>query len=229
MKKSSYTVNRAARPPSLDPVLGVAPEGWACAETGAIGFWHRKSKKIRPATFFRALYDDENVYVRFDVMDSYVKMVSSKLNDPVCEDSCVEFFIQPKGTKTYFNFEINGGGTMLLYKLIDPTFVRRNGKRTFAKFEPVPAEWAEKVEIAHSLPKTMPSPMTQPVAWTVAFRIPFALFSHCLGKNCSVKKGDAWHGNFFKCGGSEHYGMWCDVGEKLNFHQPDRFGRIVFG
>lgn len=228
MKKDSYTIKRATKAPSLDVTQGIPAKGWESAEVGVIGAWHKKSKKIKPLTYFRAMYDARNIYVRFDVMDTFVKVVSTHLNDPVCEDSCVEFFIQPAPGPTYFNFEINAGGTMLLYKMVDPTIIRRKGRKSFRDFAPVPEEWSRQVEIHHSMPEKIVKPIEGPVSWSIAYRIPIALFTACLGK-CSVKKGDAWRGNFFKCGGSEHYGMWCDVGDKLNFHQPDKFGRIVFG
>lgn len=227
MKKMSYTIRRTQTAPSLEPLLGVPMAGWEKASVGIIENWHEKSGPIRPLTYFRALYDAENIYVRFDVMDTFVKVVSTHLNDNVCMDSCVEFFIQPKPGPTYFNFEINAGGTMLLYKMVDPTFVRRNGKKTFKDFSPVPEELAKTVEIHHSMPKQVLSPIQEPVAWTVAYKIPLSLFKECLG-SCSIKHGTTWRGNFFKCGGSKHFGMWSDVGKPLNFHQPDKFGEIIF-
>lgn len=228
MEKPTYTIMRAAQTPSLDTTLGVPAKGWDKAETGTLTRWHRASGPIRPTTFFRAMYDARNLYVRFDVLDTFVKVVHTHRNDNVCEDSCVEFFVQPAPGTTYFNFEINGGGTMLLYKMIDATKVKRDGKTTFREFEVVPAEWAEQVEIHHTLPQKVARPIEQPIAWSVAYRIPLALFTACLGK-CSVAKGDVWRGNFFKCGGSCHYGMWSDVGRPLNFHQPAKFGELVFG
>ena len=36
------------------------------------------------------------------------------MNDPVCEDSCVEFFVRPSCDKRYINFEVSAIGTMLI-------------------------------------------------------------------------------------------------------------------
>lgn len=224
MKNQVYTIHRVAKAPSLEPTVGVPAKGWEKAEIGTIAKWHKRSENIRPTTYFRALYDAHNIYVRFDVMDSFVKVVHTHLNDSVCLDSCVEFFVQPAPGPTYFNFEINAGGTMLLYRITDPT--RTNSG--FVNFAKVPEEWAKQVEIYHSMPKKVVKPIQEPIAWSVVYRIPIALFTACLGE-CSVKKGDEWRGNFYKCGGSEHYGMWSDVGAALNFHQPKKFAKLVFG
>lgn len=222
-----YTIHRAKTPPSLDAVPGKPAPGWDHAETGAIQNWHRASGPVRPATLFRALYDTRNIYVRFDVLDSFVRAVHTRPNSAVCEDSCVEFFIQPPAGRTYFNFEISAIGTMLLYRIADPRRVEVNGRSGFADFAPVPPEWAGQVEIHTSLKGPVRKPITQPIAWVVAYRIPLALFTASLGV-CSAGRGDVWRGNFFKCGGSDHWGMWCDVGRMLNFHQPSKFGEIVF-
>ena len=32
-----------------------------------------------------------------------------------------------------------------------------------------------------------------------------------------------------KTEGDSHWGAWSSIGDKLNFHQPERFGRLVFG
>ncbi len=228
MKIQSYTINRAAKAPSLNPAQGVPAKGWNGAEVGVISKWHKASGPIRPATLFRVLYDDRNLYVRFDVLDQFVQVVKKNLNDNVCEDSCVEFFVQPAPGPTYFNFEINGGGTMLLYRITDAARTERDGQTVFKDYGKVDPAWAAQVEIHHSLPALVAEPIAQPISWTVAYRIPLALFTAYIGK-CAAQKGDVWRGNFFKCGASGHYGMWRDIGEELNYHQPDKFGNLVFG
>ena len=54
---------------------------------------------------------------------------------PVSNDDCVEVFIapDPEQVKSYFNFEINCGGTMLLYYIPDSAFI--DGR--FVKYMPV--------------------------------------------------------------------------------------------
>ncbi len=223
-----YTIHRASRPPSLAAEVGSVPAGWSRAEVGVIENWHEKSSSHRPLTYFRVLYDRHALYVRFDVMDRHVRCIQKKPQSNVCEDSCVEFFVQPAPGKAYFNFEISAAGTMLLYFIED---ARRRRAGGFHKYAPVAPEWLRQVEIGHSLPGLVRRPIAGPLAWAIAYRIPLALFTAHLGE-CGVARGDVWRGNFFKCGGDPaypHWGMWSDVGKKLNFHQPQAFGELVFG
>lgn len=223
-----YTIHRASRPPSLAAEVGSVPAGWSRAEVGVIENWHEKSSSHRPLTYFRVLYDRHALYVHFDVMDRHVRCIRKKPQSNVCEDSCVEFFVQPAPGKAYFNFEISAAGTMLLYFIED---ARRRRAGGFHKYAPVAPEWLRQVEIGHSLPGLVRRPIAGPLAWAIAYRIPLALFTAHLGE-CGVARGDVWRGNFFKCGGDPaypHWGMWSDVGKKLNFHQPQAFGELVFG
>lgn len=221
----TYTIKRCRTAPSLEPTLGVPAKGWDKAEVAQIDWFHPKSCDIHPTTYFRALYDAHRIYVRFDVMDTFVKVVKTHLHDNVCEDSCVEFFVRPAGDDTYFNFEINAGGTMLLYHLID--WRRDKVTRRLKLVEPVDPAWCEQVDIHHSMPKTVKKPIKEPIAWTVAYSIPLALFTAYKGVG-GVKAGDEWECNMFKCGGSDHYACWSPISRELNFHLPKFFGKLLF-
>lgn len=218
----TYTIHKRGKGLSLDPTFPA--RGWESAETAAIGWFHPASCAVRPQTYFRALYDDRNIYVRFDVMDTFVSATRTRLHSSVCEDSCVELFIQPPGDESYFNFEINAIGTMLLYHVSD---WRRLPEGGFRDYSPVPEELCRTVEIHHSIQGPTSKPIVGPCAWTVTYRIPLSLFAHCKGP-CRIRRGDEWRGNMFKCGGSDHWGCWSPIGRALNFHQPKYFGTIVF-
>ncbi len=224
----SYTIHRAKTPPSLRAEVGEVPAGWNGAEVGAIGAWHPRSGAHRPRVFFRALIDKQALYVRFDVMDRHVRSLQTRPQSQVCRDSCVESFIQPSPGTAYFNFEINAGGTLLLYFIEDS---RRRPEGGFARYAPVKPAWMKQVEIGHSLPATVRRTIDGPIAWAIACRIPLALFTAHLGE-LDVAPGAVWRGNFYKCGGDPaypHWGMWSDVGRQLNFHQPKRFGELILG
>ena len=222
-----YTIHRASRPPSLAAEVGTRPAGWDRAEVGQIGNWHARSGSHRPPVYFRVLHDRHALYVRFDVLDRHIRCIHRRPQSNVCEDSCVEFFVQPAPGSAYFNFEISAAGTLLLYYIEDP---RRCPTGGFQKFSPVAPEWLRQVEIGHSLPGLVRRPIDEPLAWSIAYRIPLALFTAHLGA-CGVARGDVWRGNFYKCGGDPafpHWGMWSDVGRPLNFHQPQAFGELIF-
>lgn len=222
----SYTVQRAITPPSLVAEVGVEPQGWAHAHVGCIEHWHAKSSSHRPATYVRLLYDDEAIYVRFDVMDRYVRVIHTEHQAPVWQDSCVEFFAQPSSTCAYFNFEINAGGSLLVSCI-------RNSTRTadgFVDYEMIDMQWVQQVIIGHSLPKKTDPSMGGPIAWAIAYRIPLSLLRAYVD-GVEIARDTCWRANFFKCGGDPrfpHWGSWFPIGEVLNFHQPSFFGVLQF-
>ena len=99
----------------------------------------------RPRTRFKLLWDDNYLAVCWEVQDQYVRAQYSQYQDGappararrhlrhptpphstpplrasgVCRDSCCELFIAPSEDSDdrtpFFNFEVNAGGTMLLY------------------------------------------------------------------------------------------------------------------
>ncbi len=71
---------------------------WQKADTLLVDKFHPQSSTHRPKTETKLLYDEKNLYVMFRVEDQYVKAVYNQYQDPVCNDSCVEFFVMPTPT-----------------------------------------------------------------------------------------------------------------------------------
>ena len=107
MNKKQYSIRRAAD----------GKPDWETAQSLALDFFFEHSSVHRPQTTAQVLYDDDQLYIRFAVADRYVRAVGKNYQDPVCQDSCVEFFVQPQPGWPYFNFEVNAGGCMLLYAI----------------------------------------------------------------------------------------------------------------
>jgi hypothetical protein len=114
-----YVVKRT--PVAPGPTDAWDAPAWAPARTLAVEHFHPKSSAHRPVTRARLLYDADHLYVLFHVRDRYVRCVHTTYQSMVSRDSCVEFFLQPPGQPGYFNFEINCGGTLLLYFIEDVT------------------------------------------------------------------------------------------------------------
>ena len=112
-KDMVYTIRKAAIRPELDGQWD--GPAWRQAEPLDIAHFHKESSDHRPVTQAKALYDADGVYVIFEVKDRYVRSRHTEYQARVCDDSCVEFFVQPKPGKGYFNFEMNCGGHLLLY------------------------------------------------------------------------------------------------------------------
>jgi hypothetical protein len=186
-----------------------------------------KSLSRHPKTSCRVAHDGRNVYLRFDVRDRWVQCQNRRLHGPVWRDSCVEFFFRPKANKGYFNVEINCGGQMLMFYITD--WSRRPDKK-LSRYTPLTKEQCAKVAIKTSLNSPIATASSKPVNWWVEAAIPLEILEQYVGKLGDLG-GQTWRANFQKCGGDPkhmHWATWNPIGEKANFHQPDKFGVIVF-
>jgi hypothetical protein len=199
---------------------------WQQAEDARIDQYHAASSGHRPVARARLLYDDAHLYLRFRVEDRYVVARHTRFQDPVWRDSCVEFFVQPRPSSGYFNFEINCGGALLCSYIEDPTRTPDG----FAKFTRLGPEHGERIRITHSLPPVVAPEQTGPVVWHIACQIPLAVLEAYTGPLGSPA-GQAWRGNFYKCADDSshpHWASWAPIGEALNFHQPGCFAPLRF-
>ena len=199
---------------------------WRNAPPLTIAHFHPRSSPHRPLVRAKLLHDGRSLYVLFHARDRYVRCTHTEYQDMVCKDSCVEFFAQPKADRGYFNFEVNCGGTMLIWYIEDPTRVE-GAMRKFTKVSP---EHANMIQIATTLPRRVEPEIAEPVEWRLAMRIPFAMMEQYVGAIGDVR-GQIWRGNFYKCGdhtSHPHWASWSPIGEKLDFHQPQFFGELKF-
>ncbi len=199
---------------------------WQAAEEARIEQFHAASSPHRPLAAAKLVYDAANLYLRFRVEDRYVVARHTHFQDPVCQDSCVEFFVQPRPTGGYFNFEINCGGTLLCYYIEDPARTA-NG---FAKFTRLSGEHGRRIQIVHSLPALVVPERHEPVVWHIGCAVPLDVLEASAGP-LGPLAGQSWRGNFFKCAdGSSHphWASWAPIGEALNFHQPQYFAPLHF-
>ena len=218
-----YIIRSTAARPHLDgewdsPI-------WSKADTAAIDWFHPLSSDHHPETRARALYSAEGLHVIFRVKDRYVRSVTTEYSGPVWKDACAEFFVKPRADKGYFNLEMNCGGTFLLGYAEDET-QSPDGKK---KSERVPWDAASRIEVYHSMPEKVDPEIAEAAEWRIEYFVPFTIFEKYLGPLGNVA-GQTWRGNFYKCAENNshpHWGAWSPVGEKLNFHQPDKFGEIV--
>lgn len=199
---------------------------WSAADTVAVDQFHPRSTDHRPITRASVLYDTDHLYVRFEVEDRYVRCVHAGYQQMVCLDSCVEFFVRPGAAGGYFNFEVNCGGSLLLYYIED----WRRVPGGFAGYTTVDAALGEHVKILHSLPPRVDPEIVDPVRWFVMLTIPLSVL-RAYAAFAGPSHGDVWSGNFYKCGdrtSHPHWASWSPIGERLDFHQPERFGQLLF-
>jgi hypothetical protein len=168
------------------------------------------------------MYDSENVYIIFKVEDNFVRLQTQRFNGKVFEDACVEFFFAPDSDRplSYFNLEMNAGGTALMG-------FHPDAKTTVN----LKAEDFEPAEVAHSMPKTLEKEITEPVTWTVEYRLPISIMKK-YSKVSEPAKGTIWKANFFKTSSrnsNPHYITWSFVNNPTpQFHLPQFFGTLKF-
>jgi len=199
---------------------------WQQAPALPIAAFRPESTGHRPQTEAKLLYSPAALHGFFRVRDRYVRCVHTQFQQPVYQDSCVEFFVQPKPDGGYFNFEFNCGGTMLASYIVDPTRVEHG----FKNFTRMTGEQGSRVGIYHSLPEPVVEPeITADITWFIEFSLPFTLLEQYAGPLGEIQ-GQVWRANFYKCGDATshpHWAAWSPVDE-LNFHLPRCFGKILF-
>lgn len=213
-----------APPPALDADWDAAP--WSDAQEAVLLHFRPEGSSHRPEVRVRLLHDEQAIHVRFRVLDRYVRCVCTTPQGSVCQDSCVEWFVQPRPDRGYLNFEINCGGTVHSSYIEDP--VRRPDGFTRWRF--ISAEDLQALTIRHTLPTRVEPERTEPVIWEVGLTVPRTVLEHYVGP-LGPLTGQTWRCNFYKCGDQtshKHWVSWQPVGE-LNFHRPQDFGPLAFG
>ncbi len=177
----------------------------------------------RPQVLAKLAWDDDALSIIFRVEDRYVRAVAREYQDTVCGDSCVEFFFTP-GTqigRSYFNIEVNCGGTMLFW------WHPEGGDAI-----PVVVEDFKSVEIGHTLPKIVDPEKEEPTAWAVEYRLPFAIVKKYCPDAVKPAPDAVWKANFYKCADATshpHWLTWSFVNYPTpRFHLPEYFGALKF-
>ncbi len=215
------------RPARLLPDLQGRWDGpaWGQADTLEVANFRPESSDHRPQTLARLLYSRAGIFGLFLVKDRYVRCVRTRYNDFVSNDSCVEFFVQPKADRGYLNLEFNCGGSLLCFYIVDPTRVAGR----FKEFTPLAEEDGREILRYHSLPGVVDPEIEAPTEWRLEFFVPFALLEKYVGAIGSVQEQE-WRANFYKCGDETshpHWASWTPL-DALNFHRPRCFGKIQF-
>lgn len=220
----TYHVHRATTTP---PLTGDWQHpAWGPAETLTLTHFHARGTSHQPQVQARLLYDDAALHLLYQVHDHFVRSVCTKLQGPVCQDSCVEFFVRPGGQGGYFNFEINAGGTLHV------SFIR-DAHRTaegFADWHRIDEAELGAVAIHHSLPHIVEPELPGPLTWQVQCRIPYA-FMAPYRPDAVPHPGARWKANFYKCGdltSHPHWASWAPIHKQLNFHVPECFAPLHF-
>jgi hypothetical protein len=219
----SYIIKRYANIKLEDSWNGAI---WGNANIIDIAAFRDKSSDHHPKTQCKLLYDEKGIYGLFNVEDQYVRSVSTKFQDGVCKDSCVEFFVEPVGGKGYLNFEFNCGGNMLVFQITDAT----RGEDGFKESYILTEDDVAGMQQFATMPPIVEPEITEPVNWRRGFFIPLSVFEKTTGLQSSDISGQTWRANLYKCADDSsqpHWASWNPITE-CNFHLPQCFAEITF-
>jgi len=171
----------------------------------------------RPISYFNIARSTDSIFIKYSVQGSMLRAIYSNDQDPVHEDSCVEFFCMPVGAEKYTNFEFNCIGTC--------SAASRKGRSE----EVMPFSVEEMLTIKRfpSMGRRAFNEMEGMFEWELTVQIPFKLIG--IDSNNLPEKIP---GNFYKCADgtdSMHFLSWNPIKtDKPDFHRPEFFGDLIF-
>ncbi|SFD97001.1 Carbohydrate-binding family 9 [Paenibacillus catalpae] len=172
-----------------------------------------------PETEVRGGYDEEALHLQFRVYEEAPVMRHRQHGDPVYQDSCVEFFLQPLPAQDdrYLNFELNAAGMLLLE-------IGEQGQKRKRILPEATSQFGIRTALG------LWNPECRRMYWELNLRIPFAFIKYWF-PDFKAESGTVMRGNFYKCGDltpAPHYLSWSPVqSDTPNFHRSDSFGTLV--
>lgn len=174
--------------------------------------------KYKPDVSVALAYSDNEIFLKYYIVEEYFKAEKTETNEMVCEDSCVEFFVSPENDGIYYNLEFNGIGTCLLGTGTGRENSTRSNPEIISKIRRLSSAGTKPVKESEGQ-----------FEWTLTVAVPLEVFFH---HNIKDLKGKTFRANFYKCGDMltvPHYVTWNPVRtENPDYHQPKYFGTVKF-
>jgi hypothetical protein len=195
-------------------------DDWSNASAVTLNFPWESQTGAKQKTLARILWDDANLYVSYDCVDTEITAVYDTRDDPTYKDDCVEIFISPNEQKIdlYYGLEMNCRAVLYDYFYVFKRLLIRKFNMT-------------GVKLATSIYGTLNAAVDKDEGWSLEVAIPFENFSD-LTRDIPPKSGSSWRINMNRWDGVEpnrRLSIWSPSGmEKPNPHNPDRFGRLIF-
>lgn len=194
-------VQATAVPPKIDGDLSDAAWKDKVVATKLVDVY--TGKEATPPSTVSVTYDDQNVYIAYDMPEPLVDKIVAQVADhdgQVWQDDAVEIFLDPKDGKAgaaYYQLIVNSKGVIYDGQAKD-------------------SSWESKATVAAKVDK-------EGKKWTLEVAIPLA----SMGVKGSPK-GQEWLANFGRdrqVTGMGENSAWADVGE--DFHNWEGYGHIT--
>ncbi len=218
----TYNCYRTVDPIVIDGVLN--ERTWR--RVPAIEFVLWNGGKPKKATKAWLAWDDENLYLAFDVDDDDIQCTFVKRDENLWEEEVVELFVDADGDGTdYLEFEWNALGACVDLILPKPPSVRRSTLEGEKAWDAKGMRWKARAigTIGYALDRD--------AGWQLEVAIPLKLFIDA--PNVPPKDGDVWRINLYRIerpkGEKPEFSCWSPVlGRRPNYHKPERFGKLIF-
>lgn len=179
---------------------------------------------LRPRTTAKMLWNDEYLYVAFVAQDSDIYATMTKRDDHLWTEEVVEVFVGREDI--YLEIEVNPLNTLFDARI---DLRGQKGRPTFD----VDAAANANFDIKHRVVVrgTLTNRKDTDDSWTVELAIPHTALDGI--QPIPPKKGDAWRINLYRIDKSREGGRMRESGGAWSptkgwFHNPPRFGKIVF-
>jgi len=170
-----------------------------------------------PDSLFYLARSNDSLFIKFIITEKHIKAVYEKDQEPVYEDSCVEFFCKKYYSDTYMNFEFNCIGTCI-------ATTRKSRDKDIVL---LPETQLRKIERFASLGNKAFGKKEGLFNWELTVKIPFEILN--INPN---ELPDILLGNFYKCADRAsipHFVSWNPISTKTpDFHSPEFFGKLSF-
>jgi len=167
--------------------------------------------EVLEETIVKACWDTDNLYLRYECIDSYMVSPYTQHDDPLFEHDVVEAFIaEAEDAMQYAEIVVSPNN------IVFDAWIDHDDPANPLAFR-VHTDWD-----AEGLVTNVEAENERRIC---TLTIPFLNF------NAAPLPGAEWRINFFRIdeesSGQRHYQAWNPTG-LINYHVPDKFGRIVF-
>ena len=221
-----FKINKTTQPIVVDGKMN--EEAWSKTEKRDFDYFYRIEKPDdRQITTLRMLWDDENLYLFYDMKDKYLTVRETNRDGQPYFDDCAELFLitAPDSLDTHFGYELNlnkasndfiyfnnfYAGEDVVFKDFDPDF---------------------EVEVTYN--GTLNDNSDIDLGWTMEIAIPMANFGK-LGDVVPAESGNRWAFLAVRQDRNDHEGTRRSTSTifpiydlSKNVHQPNRFGLLEF-
>ena len=212
-----YEVHRATSSITVDGLVDESAWESASQPVALRALWEQQTGP-RHATAARLLWDDDYLYVSYEVEDADITAQYLERDDPTYRDDAVEIFLNPMPSQTglYYGLEKNARAVLFDYLMYD-------SRRLFKRFD------MDGVRVATHLDGTLNARGDSDTGWSLEVAIPWDNFE-VLGDR--PEPGTVWSANLNRWDGIQPdrtMSIWSDpLVERPHPHFPERFGELIF-